>query len=153
MKRVIHRSGYSLVETLVYLAVVALVTVVIIQAIVNIVRPLSSLRVAGNTLHAASVSFERMTREIRSAASIDAASVFGASPGSLVLDTGIMFSVTDGVLTVRDAGGIVSPLTSGVTVDSLVFRSIATPHASAIKIEAVLNGKAFYSTVVLRGSY
>ncbi len=111
------------------------------------------------------ISMDRMISEIRNAVSIDSAnSTFNSNPGQLSLINGTSskrFYVSNNRIMINE-DGLVGPLTgSDISIVSLVFRSIATTTASAVKIELSLRNVAsstsltenFYMTATLRGSY
>lgn len=158
--------GFTLVETLVYLAV----TVLIAGAGVTTYLTLDTVFVRNATeralTNAATVVLERMVRDIRSADSVNTgASSLGTSPGVLVLvadATTTTFSLSGGDVVVRVNGGSSAPLTSdSVTVNELTFTSYTgtTTELVRIKLSLSANSKAasttrtYYSSAVLRGTY
>lgn len=161
------RGGYTLVEAVVYILLLALLTVVVISLLLAIMRSFLTIRVANQFGQSANVALERLAREIRQAASVDLVnSVFNTHPGRLVLNTTIggtlEFFVEDGSLMVRSNGGLADNSTSAnLEVDNLVFRSLNTPNSRAVKVElsVLYSGTTFsrtedfYTTAVLRGSY
>lgn len=170
---IIHNSarGFSLLETLFYVAILALSLLAVMQTLAVVTRSYAVFRAAGRIERDAALSLERMMREIRDANDIAAAgSAFGAHPGRLLLNTttaagaarAVEFYVNSGALSLKEDGVISGPLTSGnTTVSNLVFRNIATARSKGVKIEmtissgsgAAARSENFYATAVLRNSY
>lgn len=164
-------SGFSLVEILVYIAIFAALSVVIINSFSVIVASFNSTRTSRDLLEGGNTSFERITREIRLANSVDSAnSVLGSTPGTLqmnstnsggsarivkiILESGAVNLYEDGTLTGNLLG-------SNVQATSLIFRKITTTAGTAVKVEMTLQdqrgkdhrSEKFYDTVILRGDY
>lgn len=167
-----HRvAGFSLVETLFYVALLALSLLVVMQTLVVLTRSYTTFRDAERIERDAALSLERMVREVRGANNIaDAGSVFGVHPGRLRLNTTtaaggtrtVEFSVSGGALLLTEDGAALGALTSSTTnVSSIVFRKITTARSQGVKIEMTLTAGSdaaarsenFYATAVLRNSY
>jgi type II secretory pathway pseudopilin PulG len=168
MKEKLKKNGFSLVETLIYVAILAVISTVIINMLLSFTstyKTVVALRVAE---HSAIDAMERMTREIRSSNSVDTGnSTLGISPGVLTLQTysGALstttkFYVSSGVLKMDVNGAYFGPLTlSNATVNSLVFRLLDNGFSQAVKIDLSITGtvgavtktKTYHSTVILRG--
>lgn len=164
-------KGFSLVETLLYTAVLSLVLLVVAETTIAVIRSTRTLRVAWRIERDAGFALERMVREIRDAESVNLGqSVLGAHPGALALNTtntsgearAVLFSLTNGALYLTEDGVVVGPLSSEeVTVSNLIFRHILTGHSEGVKIELALSSGSggalrtenFYATAVLRDSY
>lgn len=168
----IVRGGFSLVEMLFYVALLSLCLVVVMQTLSAVTRSFGVLRTVQRIEQEASLSLDRMLREIRDANDInDVASVFGAHPGALYLLTTnalgvprtVEFFLTNGQLILREDG---SPQTgaltsSKTTVTRLIFRKINTVRSKGVRIEMTLQSgtgqntrsENFYTTAVLRDSY
>ncbi len=169
------QSGFTLVETLIYMALFAMLSGLLISSLVAMLRSYTEMRAQNDILSSARVAMERMTREIREADSVDTtSSTLGSSPGILKLNTTtsggsaktVQFSKngTSGVIEILDSSdGTARSLTgTKVSVTSLIFRNITTTAGSAVRIEMTLqelrggsSGRSFdfYDTVALRGSY
>ena len=164
-------KGFSLVEAIFYISLLTVVLVSTVNMLLAVTQSYRSVKLAQAIERSASVSFERMTREIRQAMSIDSVgSTLGSSPGTLVLrlvdqsgnNHTTTFSVEDGglILTIDgvEHGRVTS---SNVSVLNLVFNRIYTGISEAVKIEMTLQSSqgdlqrsdSFYTTVVLKGSY
>ena len=160
-------KGYSLIEMVIY---VSLLTALFIMAINMLLsfsqsyKTLSALRIAE---HSAIDSMERITREVRSATSVDSAnSTLGTSPGVITLvatsagvSTTTKFYVQNGVLKVDVAGVYLGPLTlSSATTTNLVFRLLNNGTSNAVKIDLtveatagnITKAKTYHSTVILQ---
>ncbi len=170
--------GYSLVETLIYIALLAIIVYALISALVIMTKAYRTTKASKSIENSAMFALDRMVREIRDAKSIDAShSVFGTTPGELYLNTTDTsgtaltddFYVSGQILRLKQNGVDVGPLTlSGARVTNLVFRSISNAQPSdgtvvstAVKIEMTiesgtgssLKSRKFYEAAVLRGSY
>lgn len=165
------QSGFTLVETIIYVGAFAVLSVVALQATVIIMKAFYTLRLNQSVNGSATVVLERMSREIRNAYDVDETqSTIGATPGRLMLkttdDSGSNTTVEfymDGTSQLHiKVGGVENGalVTKTVTVSNLVFRLINTPTSKAIKIEMTLHDSRaaanqstkFYDTIVLRGS-
>lgn len=167
-----HSSrGYTLVEMLVYVAILSFLMVVLIGSIVVIINSFTRVRVVRAVAEVGGGALERIVREIRQASAITTAgSAFDSSPGVLQLattdsngdDTAIVFALSGNDLTIQEGVNATSTLLGGpVYVSSLIFRQLSTTTASGVKIELSLADErlpgmspiTFYTTAVLRGSY
>ncbi len=164
--------GFTLVESMVYMALLVVLFAGIVQAVVLLSSSYRSVRSVRSVESSAIQAIDRMTREIRNATAIEASqTTFNNSPGSLALITtdgagnplNLRFHVQGGRLMLQENGVNLGPITSSdVSVTSLVFRSFSTTTSSAVKIELNLSSAStslynvnekFYTTSVLRGSY
>ncbi len=161
-----RNSGLSLLETLIYIALLVVVSIVVIEAITLVFRVHKETAAAKSINTSAMVALERMTRDIRNGVSIDEAnSILQTSPGKLTVVAGPVtteFSIDNEKLLVKENGVSQGYLVAGSATTSLLkFFLISTTTSKSVKIElslAVGSGtdhvtKNFYSTVVLRGSY
>ena len=168
ISNIYKKRGYSLVEMVIYTAIISIVFFVVINMILSFTdsyRVVTALRLAD---HTGIDSMERITRDIRSASSVDTGnSTFGSSPGVLTListengvSTTTKFYLNEGKIKV-DVNGIYSgPLSvyrSNVT--NLTFYLLSNSSGSAVKIDMTVQGvvgtvtkiKNFHSTINLRG--
>ena len=163
-------TGFTIIEILVYLAILATLTVIEVNTLLLIQRSLGEIRVTRTLSASASVAMERMIRVIRDAKAVDAgSSTFDVSPGILTLSGSetpaniYRFSVSGGTLKFESSASPETILTPpGVVVEKLLFRMItANSTSQAVKVELTLassSGRAtttqnFYGTTVLRNSY
>ena len=166
------QKGISLLEALIYVAIVTLLTVVVVNTAVVMTTVSAKARLKRNVLSEGGLSVERITREIRLADSVDiSGSTLGVHPGVLRLNTIVGFDdetpttrefyLEDGTLMIKEGTSTAVPLTSAVRVSRLVFyRTVAsTSEAASVVLTAedtfrgLLESHTFYSTSVLRRSY
>ena len=164
------KQGFTLVEMIVYTAILVVILLLIVSFIVSFGRAYNVLRTTIHINNSATISFERMIREIRQANDVDtAASTLGTHPGKLVLKTTeegtpvtLEFYINGGALTVRKDGVDEGTLTrTDVTIQNLVFQSVSNGTSEAVKVEMTLESvvanttkvKKFYGSAVLRDSY
>lgn len=165
------KKGFSLIEVIVYIAVLVLVFGLFTNIILSVNRSYARLSAHRNMDIAAITSMERISRAIRSASSVVVGqSTLGSNPGMLSLnqvDSGgnsinTLFQVADQNIRIRvndtDQGVL---LPSGVSVSRLIFSLIDSGRSQAVRVEMQLTGgwgnstttENYYSTEVLRGSY
>lgn len=171
LKQGVQNKGFSVVELLVYIAIMTLVLTSIVVLLVNATKILTRVKEIKEIRTSALVSFERMTREIKEAKSVTLAeSALGTNPGSLTLqssdDTGTPLEVK---FALNDDGDLVlyydgvsrgSLVSSDVSVDDIEFYRIDDSVSESVRIKLTLTHKdvpekpeTFYTTVLLRGSY
>ena len=168
MKRKLNR-GFSLLEMLIYIAIMTLLLVVIANMLNSMIR---SERVADSSKaveNAAVFGLDRIVREIRDASLVSASSTLNTSPGVLNLsgtDTNgvaksVEFSLTQGVLHIKENGVDKGALSeSRANIINITFSLINSSSSKSIKtIMTVESGtstayrkETFYSTTILRGS-
>jgi Tfp pilus assembly protein PilW len=165
------QKGMSLVETMVYIFILSLLLLVVANALYSVsklYRVIQSSRAIEST---AELALERITREVRDATSVDTVeSTLNVSPGKLVLNTTndigtpmiIEFQLVGERVRIKEAGVDIGPLSpSKARITNLVFRRIQADKSVAVRVEMNVESgleqsyktKAFYTTVVLRGSY
>ncbi|PIR58155.1 MAG: hypothetical protein COU71_00175 [Parcubacteria group bacterium CG10_big_fil_rev_8_21_14_0_10_38_31] len=168
------RQGFTLMEMLVYIAILSVIVVLVVSSVLVMSKSLSSIQVSRKINNFAETSIERMIREIRFADSVDnSSSIFGSNPGYLKFNTidpaddtstTIEFYQNGTDLMVKE--GINNPpediTPSSLSVTNLTFYDIVVPGVSeAIKIEMEVKGSGifgdkierFYNTIVLKRSY
>ena len=162
-------NGFSLVETIIYLAIFTMVSVLVINSFITVMGSFAVTRTNRSLLEAGVNGMERMSREIRQASSIDLANS-NLTNGILQLNSTetngdpivIKFSKEGSILNLYQGGSLSgSLLGENIALDSLIFRRIATAHGEAVKIEMILSDtrskinktENFYNTIILRGSY
>jgi hypothetical protein len=154
-----------------YVALLALLLLIITETLLILVHSYAVLRSAQRIEADAGIALERLLREVRDAESItDAGSSFGVNPGKLLLSTSdvsgnprtVEFYLTNGHLFLKE-NGVESGMLTGAktTVSNLVFRKIITTRSTGVKFEMALESGtgtdkksiSFYGTAVLRNSY
>jgi type II secretory pathway component PulJ len=160
------QNGYSLMELVVYIALFAMLSIVMTRSLITVMRTYASAKTYRTLQTNGELVMERVAREIREATTITSAT-YDSSPGALAL-SGIdstsavhtaSFSVSSGVIQINDNGTTTALSTSDVTVSSLIFRHMTTAGGGhAIKIELTLTtnrgniaSASFYDTIFLRG--
>lgn len=162
----IKSSGYTLMEAVVYVAILAVFSVIAVNAIIIILGSFRHVRAERTVNTAATVAFERMVRDTRTAESITTLqSTFDTNPGRLTLvnpDTSTTeFYIEGSALKVKENGAYAGTLTASTTaVDSLVFRFINHGTVQGVRMELALHDtrdpgamRQFADTAVLRGTY
>lgn len=157
-----NKKGFSLIEMLIYISILAVIFVLVVQTVLSYTgsyRNLGALRAAE---HTGIDAMERITREIRGATS---ASTLTAGELTLTttsngVSTTTRFYVQNSVLKV-DVNGVYSgPLSvSNSTVTSLTFSSYSNTNSTAVKVDLTVVGssgsvsktKTYHSTIVLKG--
>ena len=171
---VLGNRGSSLVETLIYAAILGMVAVFTTDSILVMMNSYSRVKVSRNLNASVSVAMDRMTNEIRMANNIDdAGSIFATSSGKLKLNTTdlvgspttVEFFLSGKAIFVKDGYGLTEALTSSSTeIANLNFNKITISGDGASKAMKInLTAKAkngrmektenFYNTTILRGSY
>lgn len=157
------KKGYTLIEVILYSALFVLLLGAIVNAGLLLSRSYSEIKSERNVQMSALSVMDQMTRHIRTAESIDGSgTAYGTSNGSLLLrstDTGgtahtVTLYLSGGRVQMSKEGAVFGPLTdASISVSSLVFRHIVTGNSEGVKIEMTIDGRNFYNTVMLRGSY
>lgn len=163
--------GFTLVEMIVYIALLSVLSVVVINAVVTTTKTFADFRMTRSINESATTVVERMTRDIRMAYDIDQSeSILSAHPGRLVLKTTdasgdattTEFYIDNGRVRVTEGATDIGYLSgNNVTVDLLVFDFVSNAHTSAVTIRLQLSAtqgslsktETFYTTTILRGSY
>lgn len=143
IQKSIKNKGFSLIEMIIYVAIMAMILVVIVNMLSVMILSQKKIKSHRIIEHSVNVAFERMTREIKSAESIDFnESVFGGNPGKLVLNTynqdgglkQIEFFIENGILKFKD-GDLVGPLVDQKSqVANLIFYNLAEGNVRAVRI-------------------
>ncbi len=159
-------KGFTLVEMLIYVALMALITVIVTQSFVVVLKSNRISFAEINLRNSGYSAMEGMLREIYASESIAT-----TSAGVLQMNQNgsaniVKFATSSSsALNFYEGSGtpvLVGPLTSKkVSVKNLIFTPINTGKSHAVKIqmqlESAVNGVTksewFYSTAILRGSY
>lgn len=171
-------KGYSLIEALVYIALLSVFLTAVIYASGQIIKNYIRAKDIAQVESSAITAMDRMIREIRSASSVDLSSsclfdppfIDGCDPELGVLKLNKMISGTphtvrfyldNGRIMLEEDGVLTGPVTSSRThIEFLKFRHSKNSISEALKIQLSIsssnepdNVKNFYDTAVLRGSY
>lgn len=159
-------SGFTLIEMLIYVALMTTVMLVIVQSLIVVLKSNRNSFAEVNLRNSGYSAMETMLREIYLSESVDQ-----TSDGILEMrqNSGaniVKFATSsDSVLNFYEGSStpvFIGPLTSkGVLVKDLIFTQINTSKSLAVKIEMKLEtavdeqtkSEWFYSTAILRGSY
>lgn len=162
------RRGFTLVEMLIYTAILAGISILVVQGMYVVTKSFTALRVSRDINSSGTILLERLTREIRSAYDVDTtSSTLGSSPGRLTLNTKdssgsnttVEFYVEDNMVKIKEGGVAQGAVTTANTeVTNFVLREIVGANSKAIKVEVTLSetragttqARNFYSTVLLR---
>ncbi|OHB03600.1 MAG: hypothetical protein A3B03_02670 [Candidatus Zambryskibacteria bacterium RIFCSPLOWO2_01_FULL_42_41] len=154
-------KGYTILETVVYIGILAVIAVLALGAILSIYQSFAKTQIERKLALSGDVALETMIKELRAATTISPASVFGANPGALQLGSKRFF-LSGNTLQIKDGAGSPENLTaSDVTVSNLIFYKTASANSEIIKIEMALQAgsgkflktKNFYGSAVMRGAY
>jgi len=160
-------GGFTLVEMLVYVAILSIVLGAALTAIFSFSDHIGKSRANRLVTVAAETALERILTETRMANAVDVAgSNLGSSPGTLTLTrddgTTMFFELSGGTLDVSENGVNQGPLTpGGVEVENLEFRRFDNSFTELIAIDITLTAlsggasstRSFSAAAVLRGSY
>ena len=168
MKFIISQKnkGSTLVETLFYIAIFVVISAVVMNSFIVMLKAFAQTKIERNILSGASYSLDRMSREIRWAYDIDSSSVFNSSSGYLKLNSNddlgnpktVELSFSNGALLLKENGVSSGDIMGSAKLKSLIFRQILQGTSEAIKIEMEAYDPAdpkaksefFYDTILLR---
>ena len=171
LAKTITPKGFSLVEVVLYVGLFTLLSTMSMNSLFQTVRAFNDLRISRDVDDSSVQIMERLTRDIKSASSIDlASSTFGATPGKLTLNTinasgtplVVQYFVASSSLHIKENGVDKGPIMSVKTnIDALVFYYINTGKTLAVKTELHISSTRsstrdadnFYDTSILRGTY
>ena len=160
-------TGYSLVEMIIYVAILSVISLLAINTILSFGPSYHSLLAYRLAENSGILSMERMSREIRAATSVDTInSTLGSSPGVLTIvatansiSTTTKFYIQNNILKVDVNGSYSGPLSlSNTSVSNLVFTLLLNTKTTAVKIDMTLQAtsspvtktKTYHSTIVLK---
>jgi type II secretory pathway pseudopilin PulG len=169
MKKLLHNSrGFSLIEMIVYIAVLTFLLGIILNVVVSVAGADRLIKSARNVESSAILALERVTREARGMENIViASSTLGVHPGRLYmsgenasgLPRNIEFYLSNGQVFMNENGISLGALTSSdATVTNLVFQRFATSTVEGVRAEITIESgtsthyraEKFYSSVLLR---
>jgi hypothetical protein len=159
------KRGVTLIEMIIYTSILVAVSVFLVSSLLLLAEPFAILKISRDIHSSATISLERMSREIRSSDSVGVGSVLNTHPGVLMLLDGEIVTVFDldngSVRLTKDAVEVGSLTREGITVTNLVFDSLTNGTSDGIRIEVTIEGtngkltksESFTTFVVMRGSY
>ena len=161
--------GYSLIETLIYSTILALIAALSVASTISSWRGFQKSKVDAQIARNGEIVLERFTRDVRLADNIGVSSSFGSSPGALELlygATSTKYSLSGQMLQRKEANGNWENLTpTDSKIKDIIFWnefiSFLEISSRIIKVEftlesgngAFLKQKKFFGSAVLRGSY
>jgi len=171
IKLKLNQNGFSLVELVVYVALVALVGSLVLGLMIPMYKVGVEARVSRRINESGALMMERILRETKDAESVNqTGSVFSVNPGIFKINTtnasttgGTMkfsLSAGRGLLTFGD--GESQYLTSTQTnISELAFWYLVSSSSEAIRVKITISDRqvtlarerTFFGTAVLRGSY
>lgn len=156
-------SGESIVETVFYIALFAVLSIAIINALIVMMKSFKETSAWREMVQNGAI-METMSREIKKAYNIS--SIISTD---LVLDTRdeagnnrtVEFVLSGTDILFRENGSLVGNLNStNISVSNLSFTQITTTKGSVVKISfsiapksGVINAENIYDTIVMRGNY
>jgi len=128
------RRGSTIIETLLYVAMLATITATLMTFLVNILRREAKIVTIMEVNQNARFALEKMDATIRNAKDATMPTDGGGTGSTLSLTmpdtTVVSFQVTNGVLTMKQGAAAAVPITSaGVKVASLTFTNLVDPTA------------------------
>lgn len=159
------KEGYALLELLFYISFFAVLSILVINAMIIMIRSFHETALKVELIQNSSI-MERISREIRNSYDIDVTS----TTTHLKLNTRdsggnnkiVEFKFINSNIELWDAGVNIGNLnTSKIVITGLTFTQINTVEGKAVKIVLSLRSsddnlarvQDFYNTIVLRGSY
>lgn len=159
-------KGFSLVEMIFYIAIFAIFSLVVIQALILMTRSFRTTQIQGEMVQGSEI-MERIIHEIKIATGINSISTNSINLrkdddlGTVVGDT-TEFILNGNNINLQEESVLIGNLNSpNIIVNNLTFTQINTTQGIAVKVYISLtsnkdsSNKAyeFYDTAVLRGSY
>ena len=143
-------SGYTLVETIIYMAILTLFIYAIISTLVLIFKTNKTTGAAESVSNTAIFILERVNREIKTATSIDyASSTFGATSSVLFLNSltstssprTVKFYLDSGKVRVDENGAYLGPLFyTNSTTTKLLFKVATSTGQTIVRTELIIEG-------------
>jgi len=162
------KKGFSLIEMVVYIAILVFMLGIIIQVVFSLTRANRTIKAARTVELSAVTSLERIGREVRQADSVDiASSTLSSHPGVLSLDGtdsagtayALEFYLSGSQIRMRKDGVDAGALTqASSTVTSLLFTRFSATSTEGVRVEmsvesgttTAYRSETFYSTFIIR---
>lgn len=162
--------GMSLMETVVYVSLVALLSVLVVQAIIVLGSSFKAIRATRDLENSALVALDRVSKEIRLADAVGAGGVYDATTSDVVLTySGIPATTREfwvdenRVLRLKENGADLGALTSAnVSVDTFLVSQATTSSKTSFRVTLTLSDKrdtknprsaTFYTAAAMRNLY
>lgn len=160
-------KGFTLVETIVYALIVAILFFVVTNTLIVLMRVYNDSRAVRALQDSGLTAIERISREIKQAKSVDLVqSQFGSHPGVLVLvkeeDDGsqstVQIKMWNGVSVGLFSDDATGPITNpDVEVAEFMFFRGDTGLSDIVRLQLTLRSRGrmetFYTSAIVRGSY
>lgn len=157
-------KGFSLVEMIVYLAIMTVITITLVQSFIVVLKSNKSSFIDSVIRNSGYSIMENIIRETRKSEDIN---ICSSSLLSLIQKDNnvVIFSINDGVMTLSEGIGIQTDKgtlnSSDIKITDFNCNIINTTKSKAVKLKIELSTQvndqnkteSFYSTVILRGSY
>ncbi len=164
-KKIKKNRGYSLIEMLFYIALFAMLTIVIINSMMTMIKSFKEVSIQREITQGAEI-IERISREIKQANKINTLDI----ANDLKLDTKdsvgsnkiIEFVLLNSNIRFLENSNYTGDLNSpNIKVESLTFTEITATKGQAIRIVLNISSRhdsknriySYYNTAVLRGDY
>lgn len=168
MKKIITTKGFSLVEMLVYIAVLVMISTAVVSTYLSLDSVLARNQTERAVTKAAAAAMEHMLRDIRAASTVNTAE--RSLPDELAVDRGLSttteFYLVDERIYVDVNDQTIGPITpeevsvSDLTFDhhehtgtSLETEAVRISFTIAVETKSASTTRTFYSSAVLRDSY
>lgn len=159
------KKGFSLLETIVYVTILAVLLVVVVNTLLIVGRAYGTVSASRALNRSTVAALDRITHEIRQATSISGTgTVFGSDPSVVTLDSAgvqISIGVNNGVLQITEDGITQDITADDVTVTSFIAEQIITGRSDGVKMTIGMaagegnqsRSETFYISALLRGGY
>lgn len=163
--------GVSLIETVFYVVLLALVMGIIVQMLISLSGIYKGIKLTRELESSGSIVMEGILREVRNASSVvTGESVLGTNPGVLTIaglnedlsPYEITFDTSLGVVRMSKNGSAPTAISSlSATSTLLIFTRVTNANSEGLRVELEISGfsgsvsksQKFYGFTVLRGSY
>lgn len=156
-----YTSGISMIETLVYVTLVALVLTFTVNVLLTVSKTFANLRLSKGMNVSANIILDRIIRETRAAETVvTEESIFDVHPGKLTVSrtlpdnstTKTTFFIEDNTIKLWRDGSTIGPLSvNNVTVDSFIISHATSTHSDTVNIDINIVGSL--GTIVRTGNY
>jgi len=158
------QSGATLIETLFYILIFTALSIILINAILNMTRAFKETTIQTSLMQAGEV-MEKISREIKQSetiATLSASSITVNTKDGAGADKTVTFSQSGTNIAMYENGILTGNLNSAsLSITGLSFTSMTTPAGTAVKFSFSVSSNKdslgrtfnFYNTVALRGSY
>jgi len=159
-----YKKGYAILELLFYIAFFAILSLVVINAMIVMTRSFRETSIQGELIQSG-VIMERISREVRQAYNISSISATDLNLDST--DNGganktVEFLLSGTDIQLLENGVLTGNLnTPNIAVTALTFTQVTTTKGKAVKValtvksnnDALARTQDLYDTIVLRGIY